>query len=220
MSKKFFLLLIAPFLLFQDIRSEEREDILVRFVLENSTEIKTILSINNADSLEKYFDNLPVKDIVLQIIYCSKYLELRPNNKICEINLLKNIPKSEIELSYFYRLTYQPFQDKDIDDKLNEIFCNYFEVIPRLINKHRAYIDDYFRLGFLVDGELGEMYASWCSWLLERDCVWFLSNLMRTNSEIEASILGLFELDMPDISCIRKCKSKIPEKYLKFFQIE
>ena len=193
-------------------------DIYMGKLKQNKDAIYTILRMNNVDSLRMYYHTLHDSDEVLRIIYCSRYLDIQNDDNV-EIELLQTLLRNQQEFIYFYCLTYNPFREKKIDSALNDIANSYFEKTAHIVLNHRSFVQNYFRMGNAVDGEITEIYAIWCSWLFEQDCVWFLNNLSKAPKKTEDRILDLLkELEPPSLDCLNKNINNVPKKYLKLFK--
>lgn len=201
------------------VNTSSSKDNLLQALKENRNTLYALVQITDPDSLSRYFDSLPTTDQAVRVVYYTLYLRLA-SDSINQVELLKTMPQSVIEFRYFYCLTYRPFKDKRMDDALAEIADGYFELVTRLLLKHRSQVQDYFRMADVIDGEITETYATWCSWLLEQDCRWFLHNLERAHPAVEKRVLGLLELDRPRTECLQKNRDQIPKKYLGIFGIK
>jgi hypothetical protein len=134
--------------------------------------------------------------------------------------LLEAIPADKVECFYYYQLTSNPSGDTNIDTLLSGIAYSYVDKLAELILSHRSYIQNYFRFGYLQDGEFTEDYASSCAWLMEQDCVWFFKELNKSNSLVEERIMDIIvNLGRPNIDCLRNNRNQILKKYLDVFHL-
>jgi len=201
------------------MQTKAREtDINLEKIKRNKDAIYTILRMNNVDSLRMYYRSLHDSDEVLRIIYCSKFLDIQNDDKV-EKELSQTLFRNQQDFIYFYTLTENPFREKKIDSTLNEIANSYFRKTAHIVLNHRSFVQNYFRMGDVVEGEITEIYATWCSWLFEQDCVWFLNNLSKARKKTEDRILDLLkELEPPSLDCLNKNMDNVPKKYLKLFK--
>lgn len=173
----------------------------------------------NQDSLQAFYSSLATHDIAEKIVFASRMLSGNAGTTY-EMILLNAMPISELQLSYVYQLTCNPTGDKKADEVLSDIVSNLPLLVSRLVLTHREYLSDFFLFGYVSssNGDIGEIFPDCYRSLLEKDCSWFLRNLLKANPRVEASVLDAFHLSPPSASWVKAHKSEIPEKYLSYFE--
>jgi hypothetical protein len=180
--------------------------------------IDNLLRIERPDSLRIFFSSLPTNDQVLQIVYYTRISEIGYGDSATE-GLLKAMPQNQLEFTYFYEMCNSRLKDDWANRRLNEIACGYYERVAKALFAERRYVQSFFRMGFVSDGEIFYLYASACAWLFDRDCVWFLQNLLLAHPQIEQNVIGALKLGLASRTCFDENKDRIPSRYrnmLKF----
>lgn len=178
-----------------------------------------LVNAPTSDSLKVSYSSIKSKSYITKMIYAFRALELNPK-KENEILLLRAMPQTENEWSTFYELCKSPLNDKEMDEKLNRIACDYYDRAAKALLKNKRFVASFYRFGEVTQGEMTEIYATCCSWLVEQSCVWFLRSLEQSNQATQERILGVLDLDPPNTECISKNKLRIPKKYLQHFGVE
>ena len=183
---------------------------------ENLPDLRYLMRCTNPDSLKKYYASRPLHDVALRAVYATKLLEIEGSQKDTSL-FLQTLPTSEIEYLYLSLLTDRPSGDKQLDSALSDVSEEMPERATKLLPTHRQYIQRFFRYVYAtaVDAEISETIPGCSSWLIERECVWFLNELHKANPQIAKYILGGLEMDPPDLSCVEQHRAQIPFGYIK-----
>lgn len=134
--------------------------------------LKELAAAKSVTSLRARFRQMPYHDKAADVVFATRLYDLSAS-KEAETLLLAAIPKSPLEFSYLYRLTW-PGADGFIDPTLNNIFDQFYRRAEEVVQRRTSELRSFLVLNRFADGVLLDMVQELSARLLAADRAAFL----------------------------------------------